>query len=76
MMFYASFLSVAFATLSLISPTVKGRAIDAVEKRQDGSHWINTWTSMPQLVEASNMPPAPFVCDLSFMQTSSPGILT
>ncbi|KAI4950775.1 hypothetical protein J4E86_007281 [Alternaria arbusti] len=60
MMFYTSLLSVAFATLSLISPAVNGRAIDAVERRQDGSHWINTWTSMPQLVEASNMPPAPF----------------
>jgi len=64
-MFYTSLLSVAFATLSLFSPAVNGRAIDAAERRQDGSHWINTWTSMPQLVEASNMPPAPFVRDLN-----------
>ncbi|MFJ9786582.1 SGNH/GDSL hydrolase family protein [Amycolatopsis sp. NPDC101161] len=24
------------------------------------SHWVATWTSMPQLTEPSNMPPAPF----------------
>jgi hypothetical protein len=60
-MFNTSLFSVALATLSLISPTVNGRAIEAVEKRQDASHWINTWTSMPQLVEASNMPPAQYV---------------
>ena len=23
-------------------------------------HWVNTWTSMPQLTEPGNMPPAPF----------------
>ncbi|KAG9189834.1 hypothetical protein G6011_06702 [Alternaria panax] len=34
--------------------------IEAVKKRQEASHWINTWTSMPQLVEWSNMPPAQF----------------
>jgi len=65
-MFPASILSVAFFSLSLLSPLASSRAIDAAEKRQDGMHWINTWTSMPQLVEASNMPPAPFVCILPF----------
>jgi lysophospholipase L1-like esterase len=25
-----------------------------------GAHWVDTWTSMPQLTEAHNMPPAPF----------------
>ena len=25
-------------------------------------HWVDTWTSMPQLTEFSNLPPAPFVC--------------
>jgi hypothetical protein len=64
-MFYTSLLSVALATLSLVSPTVNGRAIEAVDKRKDASHWINTWTSMPQLVEASNMPPAQFVWQTS-----------
>jgi hypothetical protein len=59
-MIYSSFLPVAFAALSILSPTVNGRAIEAI-KQQDASHWINTWTSMPQLVEASNMPPSEFV---------------
>jgi hypothetical protein len=60
-MVYSSVFSVAFAALSILSPTVNGRAIEAVDKRQDASHWINTWTSMPQLVEASNLPPSQFV---------------
>ncbi|PVH79267.1 SGNH hydrolase [Cadophora sp. DSE1049] len=25
-----------------------------------GYHWVDTWTSMPQLVEPDNLPPAPF----------------
>src|SRR6266545_4820927 len=24
------------------------------------THWVNTWTSMPQLTEPGNLPPAPF----------------
>jgi lysophospholipase L1-like esterase len=24
------------------------------------AHWVNTWTSMPQLTEPANLPPAPF----------------
>ncbi|KAK4157186.1 SGNH hydrolase-type esterase domain-containing protein [Chaetomidium leptoderma] len=31
-------------------------------RADDGWHWVATWTSMPQLVESSNMPPSPFVC--------------
>ncbi|KAF2728536.1 lipolytic protein-like protein G-D-S-L family [Polyplosphaeria fusca] len=38
-----------------------------IEQRQDADyHWVNTWTSMPQLVESSNMPPS---------QYSSPNVL-
>ena len=28
--------------------------------RAAAGHWVNTWTSMPQLTEPGNMPPAPF----------------
>ena len=28
----------------------------------DDNHWVTTWTSMPQEVEQSNLPPSPFVC--------------
>ncbi|KAI1813861.1 SGNH hydrolase-type esterase domain-containing protein [Poronia punctata] len=32
-----------------------------LERRQDDdSHWVATWTSMPQLVEPANLPPSPF----------------
>ncbi|KAH7078775.1 lipolytic enzyme [Paraphoma chrysanthemicola] len=55
-----SILTVALATLAIFSPATNARAIDSVDKRQDGYHWVNTWTSMPQQVESSNMPPAQF----------------
>jgi hypothetical protein len=29
--------------------------------KQAENHWIDAWTSMPQLTETSNLPPAPFV---------------
>ncbi|KAI1431090.1 SGNH hydrolase-type esterase domain-containing protein [Xylaria sp. CBS 124048] len=28
--------------------------------KKGGQHWVATWTSMPQLVEPANLPPAPF----------------
>ncbi|KAF2034306.1 SGNH hydrolase [Setomelanomma holmii] len=53
--------SVALTALAILLPTINERAIGSSLKRQDGYHWINTWTSMPQLVESSNMPPSPFM---------------
>ncbi|KAL5328099.1 hypothetical protein ACEPPN_005807 [Leptodophora sp. 'Broadleaf-Isolate-01'] len=38
-------------------------AFPHLETRQantTGYHWVDTWTSMPQLVEPDNIPPAPF----------------
>ncbi|MFD3587848.1 SGNH/GDSL hydrolase family protein [Streptomyces sp. NPDC058683] len=32
-----------------------------------GSHWVNTWTGMPQLTEAGNLPPAPFTGERSVL---------
>jgi hypothetical protein len=60
-MVHSSLLTIALATLAVFTSSIQGRAIEAVEKRQDGFHWINTWTSMPQLVESGNMPPSTFV---------------
>ena len=60
-MVYSSIFTVAFATLVFFSPATQGRAIESLDRRQDGYHWVNTWTSMPQLVESNNMPPSPFV---------------
>ncbi|MFD7921336.1 SGNH/GDSL hydrolase family protein [Streptomyces sp. NPDC059740] len=28
-----------------------------------GTHWVGTWTAMPQLTEPANLPPAPFTGD-------------
>jgi hypothetical protein len=61
-MMYSLVLSVVLASLAFVFQITSGRAIESIDKRQDGYHWINTWTSMPQLVESSNMPPSPFVC--------------
>ncbi|KAF1958993.1 SGNH hydrolase [Byssothecium circinans] len=52
-------LTLLFATSPLFTPT-SSRALPAGEKRQESSKWVSTWTSMPQLVESSNMPPSPF----------------
>ena len=52
--------SVALAAFALAT-NIQGLAIDPFAKRQDGSHWVDTWTSMPQLVESNNMPPSPYV---------------
>ncbi|AEO56492.1 hypothetical protein MYCTH_2301517 [Thermothelomyces thermophilus ATCC 42464] len=57
------------ASLLLLSPSTlavpthgNGKTTrDAVSPRADDDwHWVATWTSMPQLVEPNNMPPAPF----------------
>lgn len=45
-----------------------GLAAQSVETAAAGSpvaagQWVNTWTSMPQLTEPGNMPPAPFTQD-------------
>ncbi|KAI1270833.1 SGNH hydrolase-type esterase domain-containing protein [Xylaria sp. FL0933] len=35
--------------------------VQKLGQRQDAdSHWVATWTSMPQLVEQSNLPPSPY----------------
>ena len=49
--------SVAFTALAVFG---SGGSARAVEKRQDESHWVSAWTSMPQLVESNNMPPSQF----------------
>lgn len=38
---------------------------DYLQARQDDAHWVASWTSMPQLVEQNNLPPASFVCTSS-----------
>ncbi|OBT66929.1 hypothetical protein VE03_04151 [Pseudogymnoascus sp. 23342-1-I1] len=56
-------LTVAFGSSWLSLPVIgsvlpKGQI---VESRQDtGNKWVDTWTSMPQLVEPGNLPPLPF----------------
>ncbi|RPA79865.1 SGNH hydrolase [Ascobolus immersus RN42] len=42
----------------LFAATASASAI--ISARQDDNHWVSTWTSMPQLVEPNNLPPAPF----------------
>jgi hypothetical protein len=63
--------TVIVAALALFSTPITGLAIEPIGKRQDANHWVDTWTSMPQLVESSNMPPSPFVCthSLNFLTT-------
>ncbi|MFF1839695.1 SGNH/GDSL hydrolase family protein [Streptomyces sp. NPDC058231] len=44
------------------APKAPGVTVGA-QSQQLQKHWVNTWTSMPQLTEPSNMPPAPFTQD-------------
>ncbi|KAI0116783.1 SGNH hydrolase [Daldinia grandis] len=37
-----------------------------VPRQDEDSHWVATWTSMPQLVEPNNMPPSPFSGSAAF----------
>ncbi|KAF1964809.1 lipolytic enzyme [Bimuria novae-zelandiae CBS 107.79] len=53
----SSLLSIALATLAFFPPPLCALTLG---KRQDGYHWVTTWTSMPQLVESNNMPPSQF----------------
>ena len=56
----------AFVSLRLVSARAISD-IEILEARQNGSdfHWVDTWVSMPQLVESSNLPPSPFVSEFS-----------
>ncbi|KAF2270913.1 SGNH hydrolase [Lojkania enalia] len=62
MLFDSSLITVALAAISTLLPLAT--ALPSVslvnQKRQDEYHWVNTWTSMPQLVEPNNMPPWQF----------------
>ncbi|TFK33499.1 SGNH hydrolase-type esterase domain-containing protein [Crucibulum laeve] len=35
-------------------------SLNVLRERQAGTQWVSIWTSMPQLVEQSNLPPSPF----------------
>ncbi|KAK3403344.1 SGNH hydrolase-type esterase domain-containing protein [Sordaria brevicollis] len=48
---------------SSVADTERGELLglgDSVGSAADDYHWVASWTSMPQLVESSNMPPSPF----------------
>ncbi|KAH8645979.1 lipolytic enzyme [Tricladium varicosporioides] len=76
-MFSSVQLSVLSVLLSTICLTpVLGSALPEIDlgKRQDGYHWVDTWASMPQLVEPDNLPPAPYktspiIADATLRQT-------
>jgi lysophospholipase L1-like esterase len=38
---------------------------------RSGSHWVGTWTSMPQLTEPGNMPPPPYTEDGAVLADST-----
>ena len=58
------FLGAALKGLALLALATPTASSPSFQKRQNESdyHWVPTWTSMPQLVEPQNLPPAPFVC--------------
>jgi hypothetical protein len=60
--FYLTTVLLGTIWLSLPAASSPIAAVRDLEARQtNGSHWVDTWTSMPQLVEQANLPPSPFV---------------
>ncbi|KAF8957218.1 SGNH hydrolase-type esterase domain-containing protein [Flammula alnicola] len=54
------FLALNAVTLLLVAHNGV-EAISTPEKRApSSSHWVDTWTTMPQLTESANLPPPPF----------------
>lgn len=52
------------ALLAVVTASAPASGQQQVQQAQHVTrHWVNTWTSMPQLTEPGNMPPAPFVKD-------------
>ncbi|MFC7382345.1 SGNH/GDSL hydrolase family protein [Sphaerisporangium rhizosphaerae] len=69
----STFAKVAAAAAAAVTVAVASPALGAFGARggdhatkvtpKMNGHWVNTWVSMPQLTEPSNMPPAPFTQD-------------
>ncbi|MFI6651558.1 SGNH/GDSL hydrolase family protein [Streptomyces sp. NPDC050529] len=61
----------AGALLAAVSPALGAAdapgADHAPGPKERNAHWVAAWTSMPQLTEPSNMPPAPFTRDDSVL---------
>ncbi|MEW2180480.1 SGNH/GDSL hydrolase family protein [Streptomyces sp. NPDC005406] len=53
-----------FASLAAVSPALGAGGSSGADRAptptERNAHWVAAWTSMPQLTEPSNMPPAPF----------------
>jgi hypothetical protein len=52
-------------------PPSYGNTTTPIEPNPRNGHWVDTWTSMPQLTEFANLPPPPFVSN-----GHSPGLTT
>lgn len=57
------FLTVGAALLCVLSNYASAAPVEAaaIPKHKEDYHWVDTWTSMQQIVEPGNLPPAPFV---------------
>lgn len=51
----------ALVVLLLSASAIAAPAPETAIALADDYHWVPTWTSMPQEVEQSNLPPSPFV---------------
>lgn len=58
---YSSITVLALLAASSLANVLPLPKRDGIVTRQDANHWVSAWTSMPQLVEPDNLPPAPFV---------------
>ncbi|KAJ5542721.1 Extracellular GDSL-like lipase/acylhydrolase [Penicillium sp. DV-2018c] len=58
----ANSVSILLVALTIIQSAFSYPILDQKDHngKPDDSHWVNIWTTMPQLVEPANLPPAPF----------------
>ncbi|MFD7500329.1 SGNH/GDSL hydrolase family protein [Streptomyces sp. NPDC059850] len=68
----AVLLVVALVSVAQGAERSRARTAPAEEgKPRPGSHWVGTWTSMPQLTEPGNMPPPPYTGDGAVLTDST-----
>ncbi len=57
---WAGLVAVQLVSTPWATALPSGQELGGVQLVAADDHWVDTWTSMPQLVEQDNLPPSPF----------------
>lgn len=64
------FFTLGTALVSALAGCANAVPVTSLVERQEGYKWVDTWTSMQQIVEPNNLPPAPFTGDSQFQDAT------